>query len=478
VKVIVIGGGVSGLATAYRVQAAVPDTEVEVLEASPRVGGIIQTHTAEPGLVMESGPHGFLNAHPSTLQLAHDLNLSPDIQVADEAARRRFLMIGGTLRSFPTRASELWSSRLLTSDAQLRLRREPRSRTQLPTDEDVTVGAFLRARLGSQVVERIVDPVIAGMNGGDVDRLSMRATLPKLAALADSGASFLETAIRHLEKPPVVTEAGAPIGRRLVSFRHGLGQLTGALARSLGSAVHVDFPVEKVMRAGKRWRVVRRGGGAVRYADVVVSTAPAPQAAGYLSLVDEELSAILHGLRYLPMVVVTLAYPRAAVRHPLSGFGYLVPSSEGSRVLGVLWTTSMFPKVRCGEDMVLLSAICGGSRDPRIRDDSDPRIVDEVRQQVRSTLGASGEPSRIRVARHQGLPQFEVGHLERIARLGRTLERHSGLFVTGNFLDGIGINACTKHAERIAECVSAHLSEREQPAWPPQPRFASAGSEG
>lgn len=466
--IAVIGGGMSGLAAARLLRDELPDADVRLFEAGDRVGGIVQSELHD-GFVCEAGPHGFLNGHPSTLNLALRVGLEPKLRVACERARRRFVLADGRLHRYPHDARSLLATPLLSPPARLRMVLEPLlARRVLPRPGEA-VGSFFRRRAGDQVCERLVEPLLAGMCGGDIDRLELDSMLPEVARVAARGESLLLAARRALARAsrnpvPDPSQAARPeaIGRRLVSFSGGIGTLTGALAAGLGDSVQLAHPVSAIARDGARWRVAVDGPRSCELAaDAVVVAVPPRQASALLGREHRALAEPLRSIRFAPLAVAALGYEADDVSHPLDGFGYLVPRTERGGVLGVLWSSSMFPGDRCAPDRVLLQAILGGRRAPRLCELPPEAIAQRATGHVARVLGTRAAPRVSRVFVHpRGLPQYEPGHRRRVVAIEAALADRPGLELVGNAYRGIGINACTASAERAARRVADHLASR------------------
>jgi oxygen-dependent protoporphyrinogen oxidase len=459
-SVIVIGGGISGLATARWIADHHPNAQLTILEASERLGGCIRT-AQQGGFVCELGPSGFLNKHPSTIALAERVGLGGQIVTGCERMRRRFILSRGRLRRFPDSPQTFLTSDLLSLRARVRLMMEPVIPC-LPQRGEETVAQFARRRLGKEAAELLVDPVISGIYAGDPNRLSVQATLPELAGMEGNGRSLLQAFTQSRQQHASESSASpSAVGRRrYVSFQGGLGQLIDALAGSMSpEVVRHDSPVEAVHRDGTQWRVLVGGDAPSELsADVVVSAAPAPAANGYLGHLHDDLAAVCSTVPYAPVAMVALGYREADIPHPLDGFGYLVPSVEGGSVLGVLWSSSIFPGHRCSSGQVLIQAVLGGVRDRTVCDQDDETLLRTARVQLRRTIGVASKPLFSRIHRHRGgIPQYEIGHLRRVARAEAALLNYPGLFLTGNAFRGIGINACTADGARVGSAAVSYL---------------------
>jgi len=317
--------------------------------------------------------------------------------------------------------------------------------------------------LGQEAADLLVDPVISGIYAGDPKRLSVRATLPELVRLEGKGQSILTALIQSRNQHGSESSASpSAVGRRrYVSFRGGLGQLVDELGRSLGDEIiRHDSPVVHVERQGSGWKVQVGGGNArTLQCDVLVSAAPAPAASQFLGHLHEDIAKTCDAVPYAPVTMVALGYREVDIPHPLHGFGYLVPSVEGGSVLGVLWSTSIFPGHRSSQGKVLIQAVLGGVRDPRVGDHDDETLLRIARLQLRQTMGVRAAPHCVRIHRHRlGIPQYELGHGKRVSRMEASLLGLPGLFLTGNAYRGIGINACTADSVRIGNAVVSYLN--------------------
>ena len=454
--VVVIGGGLSGLSTAFELKSLAPHARITILEATSRAGGPIRS-SYDAGFVFDWGPSGFLNRDPSTLDIARRLGLGDEIITGCEQVRRRLIRRDGRLRHFPDSMSSFLQSDLLSARAKARMLMEPML-PRMQSREDESVGAFARRRLGREAADFLFDPVMSGIYAGCPDRLSIQATLPQLATLSSRGKSVLWSLLRRR-----VNEKGtapATVGTvRYVSFKRGMGQLTESLVDALSSHIVYESPVERVERLTEGYRI-SVGGAYPRSIDanVVISAAPAPAAARFLSGLSREMDTLCACVPFAPVTVVALGFHEADVPHPLDAFGYLVPKCEEGSVLGVLWSSSIYPGHRSPEGKVLVRTIVGGERDPQICKEEEDTIVTRVRSELQRTLGIMAKPHFEGVARHaRGLPQLRVGHNRRVARAEASLLHLPGLFVTGNSFRGIGVNACTSDAKRTAGGVATYL---------------------
>jgi protoporphyrinogen/coproporphyrinogen III oxidase len=461
VRVVVIGAGISGLATAFRIRRAFEADglalDLQVLEAAPEVGGTVATHV-EDGFRIEAGPNGFLDGKPGTLNLVRDTGLEERLLPADHAAKKRFLYVGGRLEPLPGSPGAFLKSRVLPFGARLRVFLEP-VRPRGPEDE--TVAEFGRRRLGKSAVDRLLDPMVSGIFGGDVEALSVAAAFPAVKALEREHGSLVRGMMarrRARRRAGAPGGAGGPSGPagHLHSLKGGMGELTQALARHLGNAVRTGVAVTSVRARFGGGFTIHLDGGETLEADVVVSAAPAYAAATYLgdfATIAKELSAI----PYASLSVVAVGLRETDLPRPLDGFGFLVPSGEGESILGCLFSSSIYPGHRAPPGHVLIRTMVGGARRPDLAMLPEDALVEVVRAAHRKILGIDWErPALLRISRYpRAIPQYPVGHLERVARIEAACLRQPGLFVTGNHQRGVGLNDCAADAERVAEAVRA-----------------------
>jgi oxygen-dependent protoporphyrinogen oxidase len=473
-QVVVIGGGISGLACGAELVARCPDADIMVLEATGCAGGNIRTRS-EDGWVCEAGPAAFLNRDPSTLELVTDLGLDGELVTAQESARRRYILVQGRLRRFPDSLSSFLTSDLLSLRARARVLMEPLVPPG-PPDMEESVASFARRRLGREAASRLLDPVVAGIYAGNPERLSASAALPQLTELEHNGRSLLQALIRSREQNAQqgsVSPSGVGL-RRMVSFRHGMGRLVEVLEQSLGPRFQKNSPVQSLERREGGWRV-HVGGLHPRtvVADVVVSAVPASVAVPFLGPLHPDLLAACTGVPSAPVAVVGLGFRESEVPHPMDGFGYLVPSTEGGRVLGVMWSSSMFSGMRAPQGHVLMRIFMGGARDMGVCEMEEEDMALAARQHLHQVMGISARPRWQACFRHRvGIPQYEIGHEARIHAAKRALLSLPGLLMAGNSLQGVGVNQCTALARVTSEAAADYL--RALPARPSVPQSPPA----
>jgi oxygen-dependent protoporphyrinogen oxidase len=452
----IVGGGPSGMAVAWellrRGQACGYDLELELFEQLPRPGGKVWTERRD-GYLIEQGPEGFLSSSPRTLELAAELGIAEDATPASTESDARYVYADGRLHRVPTGPPGMLRSKILSVGGRLRLFCEPFMPRGHNGEESVT--AFATRRLGWQAAERLVGPMVSGIHAGDPARLSMAAAFPRLVELEQRYGSLTRGLIAsRREAKHTGARVGGPSGPagRLTSFRHGLRQLMEALRENIGDVVRFGSEVVEVWREKGQWRMGLAVGGERSFDGLVIATEPW-HAATLLRPVDGELAASLEGIPSTPVAAVALGFREDEIGGPPSGFGFLVPRGEGVRILGCLWSSSTFPN-RAPEGGVLLRALLGGMLDQQAVSLGDEDILDVVLRDLKRTMGITVAPELVRIFRYpRAIPQYTLGHLERLDVVDTRLNALPGLFLHGNGYRGVSLNDCLRLAGQIAEAA-------------------------
>ncbi len=433
--VLVIGGGISGLTTAFHLARS--GRRVAVLEASARVGGSIETWT-DGAWRFEMGPNTVVENDESVGRLIRDCGLEGEKITAAATAKRRYLYKDGRLVPLPAGPGGFLATPLFPLSAKLRLLREPWIGRPADGAEE-SIAQFVRRRLGQAFLDYAVGPFVSGVYAGDPERLSVRWAVPKIFALEERHGSLIRGALAKRKGP-------AP-GGAMISFRGGLEALPRKLAHEIGD-VRTGVTCEKVIRTDGGFRAETAAGPIE--AERVVLAVPADAAARLLDEATAGASRLFAEIPYAPVAVVSLGWRRADVSHPLGGFGFLAPRKEGLRVLGCLFPSEIFPG-RAPAGHVALAAFTGGRTDPEIVGWDDERIAAAVAGELRGPLGLVGEPAFRLVRRWpRAIPQYELGHgrfVERARQIERALP---GLRIGGNFLAGVSVPDCIRNATALA----------------------------
>lgn len=456
-KVAVVGGGISGLAAAWRLHQA--GCDVTLLEAADQLGGKILTETID-GFTIEHGPNGVLDSRLPFVRLAADLGLTSALRPATEAAAHRYLYLNGRLQPLPGGPGGLLKGRLLSWRGKLRMFCEPFIKARRD-GADEAVFDFAARRVGPEAASNFIDPMVTGVYAGDAKTLSLPAAFPRLRALEETHGGLVKgmlakrRALKALPPPERARQSGpSGPGGRLTSFDGGLSALVQALAERLGDAVHLSWPVQRLARTGNTWRLTSADGRTLE-ADAVVVATPAHATAKILADVAPSAVAPLEAIPYAPAAVVGYGVPVDQLPRALDGFGYLIPSHEQRKLLGVLWTSTLWAG-RAPEGQALLRIIIGGARSPELLDLDDAALLEIVREELSITMGPMPAPSFSRIVRWpRAIPQYTLGHLDRVAAAEAAIAPFPGLYLAGNALYGISVADCVGRAEALAEAVPA-----------------------
>jgi protoporphyrinogen/coproporphyrinogen III oxidase len=470
-RVVVIGGGITGLTTAYRLTQAIQERElpldVVLLEASGRLGGTIATHHQHE-LLMEQGPDCFLSAKPWGVRLCEELGLGDELIGTTTQYRQSFIVRGGRLvpvpQGFYLMAPGSWRSLLTTPvfswHGKLRMALDLVVPRRTAT-EDESLAQFVTRRLGREALERMAQPMVGGIYTADPQYLSMQATMPQFVAMEQQHGSLIR-AMLHKQRE---TSAAAPgmSGARyglFVSFRQGMQTLVETLAAHLpAETVWLHTPVRRLQQvpATQGW-IVHLDQQPALEADAVCLSVPAPQAGQLLRDLDNTLATALQSIPYASSAIVNLVWTRDQVTHPLNGMGFVVPAIEKRALIACSFSSVKFAG-RAPRDRVLLRAFVGGALQQEQLAHSDVDIQRAVTDDLRQLLGLTGAPLAMSITRHpEAMPQYHVGHLDRVAHIEALLAPYPGLELAGNAYHGVGIPDCIHSADTAAQTLLTYLA--------------------
>ncbi|MDQ3413079.1 MAG: protoporphyrinogen oxidase, partial [Chloroflexota bacterium] len=466
--VVVIGGGIAGLAAAHRLVQASPGVRITLIERDGRLGGKLLTERFDE-LVVEAGPDSFLSAKPRGIGLATELGLGDRLQHPTPRRHRAFVLRHGRLHPLPEGLSGLVPSRpwpvltsgLLSPAGMLRFAGD----LVLPAragGDDESLASFVRRRLGGDAYDRLVEPLMAGIYAGDGDQLSLAATFPQLRAAELTHGSLIRGV---LASKPVAAPGDVPAKPAFLAPAGGLAELVNALSPRLVTA-GVDIrtnatasPIRHHDRGKRSLYVIELADGERLVADAIVLAAPAFAAGRLVTALDPVLASELRGIPHVSTAVVHLVFRRGQVTHPLDGHGYIIPRIEGRPALAATFVSEKWPG-RAPADLVLLRVFLGRAGQQEILSGSDAELAGHARAEVAATLGVSGEPIFSTVHRWPwGMPQYVLGHLDRLARIEAAVNQHSGLALAGNAYRGVGIPDVIASGEAAASTISAYLRE-------------------
>jgi oxygen-dependent protoporphyrinogen oxidase len=465
-QVAIIGGGISGLTAAFHLEKARAlgaDLRYTVFETGQRLGGSMYSDRVEECLV-EAGPDSFLTEKPWALTLCKELGIDDQLIGSNDAQRKTYIVVNhrliampdGLMFMVPTKLVPTALSPLFSWGTKVRMAQEllhpPR-----PMENDETVGELVERHFGAEVVDRLADPLLSGVYGGDANKLSARAVLPRFVEMEEKYGSLSKAMLAAHNKMRAM--AGKQPPRPLFSsLKDGMQQMVDSIAARLdGSAIRLRTRVRGIYPKGDRWRLAIDMGDDEVFDAVIVAT-PANVAGALLEAVDRDMADDLLGVTYSSSVTVTLGYHMDQLKHLPPGFGFLVPRSEGRRMLACTFVHNKFPH-RAPADKGILRCFLGGARDEAVLNLTDDEIVDTVRKELTQLVKLEARPMFERVYRWRGaMAQYESGHIARIARIEKRLKDIPGLEVAGNAYHGIGVPDCIREGMNAANAVVQTLS--------------------
>lgn len=441
-KVLVIGGGISGLSAAFYLEKAGAD--VILVEKEPRLGGLLETRIVDECRI-EAGPDSFLAAKPAALELIRDVGLESEVIDSNDHQRRTFIwrkgqlvpMPDGLVMMAPTKLRPLITTSLLSWPAKLKAAREYLRKPSSQSLPERSIGDFVDNHYGREAVEYLAEPLLTGVFGGDVWKLSVNEVLPRFVELESKYGSVTRG---------LIAERKESSGSLFKTLRGGFSQLIAALDARI-QAQRIFGTAQTVSRNGDKW-IVRVNDQWIE-ADHLVIALRAWQAAPLVREFDPKLAGLLDGIAYLSAVTIGLTYPVAGFPHPLNGFGFLVPQVERRNIVACTWVTKKFEH-RAPDDKIVLRAFLGGER---WCNSSDDEIVHTVLDDLKMMMGINDSPRAISIARWpRSMPQYEIGHRARIDAIRK--REHPGLHLIGNAFEGIGIPDCIRLAKRISSYIT------------------------
>jgi len=474
-RVVIVGGGITGLAAARYLRQHSAGVAVTLIESDDRLGGKISTQRVD-GFVIEGGPDSFLSYKPRGIGLCRELGLESRLHGTSGKVRRTYIMHGRKLYQLPEGLTGLIPSRfgpmlktpLVSPLGKLRMGLDyfipPRT-----TDEDESLAAFVSRRLGREVYERMIEPLMSGIYAGDGNRLSLAATFPNLRKAELEYGGLIKSMLAARSKP--APQASAQVTKRwpaFVTLESGLAEMVERIEAVLDEVdIRLQTRVTSVMRQSGQWGYqVAIEGEEPMTADAVILATPAFVTADLVDAIDSEAADALRHIPYVSTATVSVVYPMSQVPVPLDAHGYIVPRSEGRPVLACTWTSTKFPH-RAPEGFALIRAFIGRAGQEDVLNRSDNELIQLVQDELRSVLGITAPPYMHFVFRWpMAMPQYTLGHLERVSTIKRCSETLPGLFFAGAAYHGIGIPDCIASGEKAATQVLAytqpHLSTQAE----------------
>jgi oxygen-dependent protoporphyrinogen oxidase len=451
-RVVIIGGGISGLSTAYYLaKQAIPST---ILEPRPRLGGVIQTEHVE-GCTIEAGPDSFLSAKPAAMELARELGLADQVIGSNDHLRITFVRKGGRLvplpdglmMMVPTKILPLLTTSLLSWATKVRMGMEL-LRSPAPRPGDESVAEFIEEHYGAEAVDYLAEPLLSGIYGGEPQAMSVRAVLPRFVELSTRYGSLTRGVLAERAKARH-NSSGTPLFRTL---KDGLGQMVDALKREISSYTEVrQARAELVERSEDGFRVRVQGGWIE--AEHVVAACEAHSGAAVLRAADARLAELLGTVPYSSSITIALGFDKTGLPRLPAGFGFLIPKKERRLLMACTWIGTKFP-FRVPDDKVVARCFIGGNEEALAM--SDETLLERVTEELQEIAGFRAQP-RFRLIRRwpRAMAQYPVGHIERVEEMESRTAAIPGLHLAGNAYRGIGIPDCIRMGRDAAQRIAA-----------------------
>jgi protoporphyrinogen/coproporphyrinogen III oxidase len=477
-KIAVIGAGISGLAAAHRVRELDATAEVILFEAGDRLGGIIGT-IRQDGYLIETSADSFITNMPWATDLCRRIGFADRLIPTDPSHRGAMVVSRGQLHPVPegfllmapNRLGAVMASPILSLRGKLRLACE-RFIAAKRDGGDESLAAFAKRRLGREAFERLVQPLVGGIYTADPEKLSLAATLPRFLEMEHQHGSLIRAAKANRKAAAGGSGSSTDIadsedsGARYSMFvapREGLSSFVDAIAKRLPQGcVRLNSTVERLERDGEKWRLHSPtvSVGLCEEFDAVILATPAPAAAKLLGDVDASLAAELAAIEHAGSAIVILAYDQSQIAHPLNAFGFVVPAIENRRILSASFSSVKFPG-RAPDGKVLIRVFLGGALQAEMLNLPDDELQRIACEELANLLGIRGEPCLSKIFRWpSAMPQYHLGHLQRLKRIDDRIAQLLGLALAGNAFSGVGIPQCIRSGETAAERVLTSLSLR------------------
>ena len=480
-KVVIIGGGITGLSAAYAIktaQGAGVDIDYTLLEKSSRLGGKIQTERTDDGFVVEGGPDSFISTKPSIFELAKKLHCDNKLITSNDKLKKTFILVKNKLRELPdgvmlivpTKFLPFITTNLFSWPGKLRMAMDLFIPRKKPGDE--TLSSYVKRRLGKECLDRLADPLVAGIYSSDPDTMSLEATFPLLLDTEQKYGSLTKgmiVAMKSRFKAPghgATPGASGPASKRTLhmSFKGGMQDIVDEVYKALDKdkiVVGADVrKVEEIKGAdGSSVYKVRMADGTTKEADAVILASPSNDTAAMIDNIDGELASVLNEIPQVSSATVSFAYRRSDVKHDFKGFGFLVPLGEGHKIKACTWCSTKWSGRVPNDDYALVRVFLGGARTEERAFLSDEEMTKIVKAELRDIMGIDAEPVRTWIFRWpKAMPQYTIGHLDRLKKINERVAKHPGMFLAGGSYGGVGIPDCINSGAKAAEAAAAYLT--------------------
>ncbi|OGW12230.1 MAG: protoporphyrinogen oxidase [Nitrospinae bacterium RIFCSPLOWO2_12_39_16] len=467
-KIVIIGGGISGLATAYSLEEIArkkgESISITLFEKNNRIGGNILTERTD-GFLIEGGPDCFLSEKPWAIQLCERLGMGESLLRTNDEYRKTYILLNGHLHELPegvilmipTEIFPLLKSNLISLSGKIRMGME----LFIPKKEssaDESLSQFVRRRLGQEALDKIAAPLVAGVHAEDPDTMSVKSRFPRFVQMEEEYGSLIKGMIaKRREMRRAGSKGNKPKYTMFMTLKDGLSEMPATIVQNLKMTKILTN--REVAGVDKRdiFKISLKN-GEVLDADTVVFATPSYETASLLTGINDSISALLNKIPYASTATVSLAFKKESISNPMNGFGFLVPRQEKRRITGATWVSRKF-SYRSPDDSVLIRCFIGGSHNEKLVFLNDKDMIEMVKGELRDIMGITSEPLLTRIYRwEKAMPQYTIGHEERLSILDKKLSEYPGMFLTGSSYRGSGISECIKDGQLTAEFVLKYLN--------------------
>ncbi|WP_404305558.1 protoporphyrinogen oxidase [Neorhodopirellula lusitana] len=472
-RVAVIGGGISGLAAAHQLRKLDPTLDVTVYESASRLGGVIKT-TEKDGFLIEGAADNFITTSPTAIELCKDLGLGDELIQTNSGGGGAMVVSHGKLEPIPPgfmvmAPSRIWpilSTKILSPMGKLRSGLElfvPRKKAE----DDESLRSFICRRFGKEMFERLVQPLVGGIYTADPTRLSVAATMPRFLDMErDHGSLIRGMMAGRRKKTPDAEGRGGARYSQFMTLRGGMSRLIETLGNSLPTDhVHLNSRIEKISKVANGWSITHADGQET-HADAVVMAAPANHAGEMLREVDAPMAQRLSDIEYASCAVVSLAFRRDQIRTPINSFGFVVPHIENHMILSCSFSSEKYAG-RAPEGTVLMRVFIGGALQAGLLRLPDSQLTELAHWELAKLMDIEGEPVLRHITRQShAMPQYHVGHKQRIAEINERLSEHPTLSLAGSSLSGVGVPGCIESGQKAATRIVEALKKSSENSRP------------
>jgi oxygen-dependent protoporphyrinogen oxidase len=455
-SVVIIGAGISGLATAYWLNK--DGFDVKILESKSDAGGAMET-IREEGFLVDFGPNSGLETTPLIRQIVDEVGLTNEMIYANESSNKRYILRNGALHALPTSPPAFIKSKLFSAKAKFRVMAEPFI-GKSDNGYYQSIAQFVRRRLGQEFLDYAIDPFVSGVFAGDPYKLSVKSAFPKLYRLEEVYGGLVKGLIKGAKERKRRAEQSKQ-SAKMFSFINGMQTFPKAIAGKLSDKIVYECKVQSIEQRDNKWRLNYEKNGKIEEinSDYILSTIPVQNAANIFSGLDNNFQQHSDNIYYPPVMVLYLGFNKKEIGRNLDGFGYLIPSKEKKSFLGAIWSSTIFPN-RCKDDKAAFTLFIGGARSPYLFDIEKEKLISKVLSEFKNIMQIKTDPVFIKERMWQrAIPQYNLGYIEHENYFDNFEKENPGIFISGNFRGGISVGDCIKNSEIVFNKIKDSASQ-------------------